>query len=159
VRGERDTYHNHEELESDTGCPKHVHQASIINIYKQRTLAAPSIKFASGMHPSFRAAHRPLISFIGKRQWPPGSCRVIFAVFVFTQHGPGPQPQRPHPAAPAQLKETFSDFLKKYNSPSPSSGRNTQRSTFKDFWEAPTPLWRPRIRHLEDAEIDAVLVS
>src|SRR6266702_42623 len=24
------------------------------------------------MHPSFRVAHKPLISFIGKRQWPPG---------------------------------------------------------------------------------------
>jgi small subunit ribosomal protein YMR-31 len=115
------------------------------------------------MHPSFRAAHRPLISFIGKRKWPPGSCRVLFAVCVPTQYGPGPQPQRPHPAAPAQLKETFSDFLKKYNSPSPSSGRNpqknSQRLAFKDFWEAPTSLWRPRIRQLEDAEIDAVLVS
>ncbi|KAI0276160.1 hypothetical protein BGY98DRAFT_919752 [Russula aff. rugulosa BPL654] len=97
------------------------------------------------MHPSFRAAHKPLISFIGKRQWPSG-----------------PQPQRPHPAAPAQLKETFSDFLKKFNSPSPPSGRSTQQSqrqTFKDFWEAPGSLWRPRIRQLEEAEIDAVLVS
>ena len=78
-------------------------------------------------------------------------------------HGPGPQPQRPHPAAPAQLKETFSDFLKRYNSPSPPPGRNTQhnsqRVTFKDFWEAPVALWRPRIRQLEDAEIDAVLVG
>ncbi|KAF8495229.1 hypothetical protein F5888DRAFT_590983 [Russula emetica] len=96
------------------------------------------------MHPSFRASHRPLISFIGKRQWPPG-----------------PQPQRPHPAAPVQLKETFSDFLKKFNSQSPSPGKNSQqnsqRLTFKDFWEAPEPLWRPRIRQLEDAEIDAVL--
>jgi small subunit ribosomal protein YMR-31 len=96
------------------------------------------------MHPSFRVAHRPLISFIGKRQWPPG-----------------PQPQRPHPAAPVQLKETFSDFLKKYNSPSPSSGRNTQKNSqrliFNDFWEAPEHLWRPRIKQLEDAEIDAVL--
>lgn len=115
------------------------------------------------MHPSFRVAHRPLISFIGKRQWPPGLCHVFFAICVPTQHGSGPQPQRPHPAAPAQLKEAFSDFLKKYNSPFPSSGRNTQqntqRLTFKDFWEAPVSLSRPRIRQLEDAEIDAVLVS
>ena len=87
-----------------------------------------------------------------------------FSLFcVPTQHGPGPQPQRPHPAAPAQLREAFSDFLKKYNSPLPSSGKNTrqnsQRLTFKDFWEAPERLSRPRIRQLEDAEIDAVLVS
>jgi small subunit ribosomal protein YMR-31 len=154
-------YRNHGELESDTSCPKHVHKASSTNIYKQRPLCP--IKFTSGMHPSFRAAHRPLISFIGKRQWPPGSCRIFFSVCIPTQHSAGPQPQRPHPAAPAQLKETFSDFLKKYNSPSPSSGRNaqqnSQRPTFKDFWEAPVSLWRPRIRQLEDAEIDAVLVS
>ncbi|KAI9459042.1 hypothetical protein F5148DRAFT_312440 [Russula earlei] len=97
------------------------------------------------MHPSFRIAHRPLISFIGKRQWPSV-----------------PQPQRPHPAAPAHLKEAFSSFLETYKSLlSPASNKAPQRNqrglTFNDFWEAPEPLWRPKIRHLEDAEIDAVL--
>jgi small subunit ribosomal protein YMR-31 len=75
----------------------------------------------------------------------------------------GPQAQRPHPAAPAQLKEAFSNFLEKYNSISQSSGKNAQqnpsRLIFNDFWEAPGHLWRPKIRQLEDAEIDAVLVS
>jgi small subunit ribosomal protein YMR-31 len=75
----------------------------------------------------------------------------------------GPQPQRPHPAAPAQLKEKFSDFLEKYNSLSPSSGKKSQQNprqrVFNDFWEAPGYLWRPRNSQLEDAEIDAVLVS
>ena len=75
----------------------------------------------------------------------------------------GPQPQLPHPAAPAQLKERFSDFLEKYNGQSPSSGKNSQQNprqrVFNDFWEAPGYLWRPRNSQLEDAEIDAVLVS
>ena len=75
----------------------------------------------------------------------------------------GPQPQRPHPAAPAQLKENFSDFLEKYKSLSPSSGKKSQQNprqrVFNDFWEAPGYLWRPRNSQLEDAEIDAVLVS
>ncbi|KAH9986811.1 hypothetical protein BJV77DRAFT_50950 [Russula vinacea] len=96
------------------------------------------------MHPSFRVAHKPLISFVGKRHWPPG-----------------PQPQRPHPAAPAQLKEKFSNFLEKYNSISPSSGKNAKQNSrrliFNEFWEAPGHLWRPKIRQLEDVEIDAVL--
>jgi len=97
------------------------------------------------MHPSFRVAHRPLISFIGKRQWPPG-----------------PQPQRPHPAAPEQFKEAFPDFLEKFKShlsPSPSkiTQNNTRGLLFNDFWEAPGRVWRPRISQLDDTEIDAVL--
>ena len=75
----------------------------------------------------------------------------------------GPQSQRPHPAAPAQLKETFSKFLEKYNSPSPPSGKNPQKNPgqriFNNFWDAPGHVWRPRISQLEDAEIEAVLVS
>ncbi|KAI0250516.1 hypothetical protein BJV78DRAFT_552141 [Lactifluus subvellereus] len=99
------------------------------------------------MHPTSRVAHKPLISFIGKRQWPSG-----------------PQPQRPHPAAPAQLREAFSDFLEKYksfSSPSRSSDghsqQNPQSLRFNEFWEAPEYLWRPKTRQLEDSEIDAVL--
>jgi small subunit ribosomal protein YMR-31 len=76
---------------------------------------------------------------------------------------PGPQPQQPHPAAPAQVKEAFSDFLKKYKSfsfPSESSeGHSQQKLRFNEFWEAPEYLWRPKISQLEDSEIDAVLVS
>ncbi|KAH9978243.1 hypothetical protein BGW80DRAFT_1286553 [Lactifluus volemus] len=86
------------------------------------------------MHPTSRVAYKPLISFIGKRQWPSG-----------------PQPQQPHPAAPAQVKEAFSDFLKKYKSFS------QQKLRFNEFWEAPDYLWRPKISQLEDSEIDAVL--
>ncbi|KAI0302928.1 hypothetical protein BC826DRAFT_982358 [Russula brevipes] len=97
------------------------------------------------MRPSFRVAHRPLISFIGKRKWPQG-----------------PQPQHPHPAAPAQLKEAFSDFLQKYKSHlSPSLSKSIRQNPrglmFNDFWEAPGHLWQPKSRHLEDAEIDAIL--
>ncbi|KAI9466563.1 hypothetical protein BJY52DRAFT_1111364 [Lactarius psammicola] len=99
------------------------------------------------MRPSFRVAHKPLISFIGKRQWPPG-----------------PQPQRPHPAAPTQFKEAFSHFLEKHKtfsfpSTSLSNGQSSGRPIFNEFWEAPEHLWRPKLRHLEDSEIDAVLVS
>ncbi|KAH9995165.1 hypothetical protein BJV74DRAFT_769949 [Russula compacta] len=99
------------------------------------------------MRPSLRTAHRPLISFIGKRQWPPG-----------------PQHQHPHPAAPAQLKEAFSGFLEKYRGHfSPLPSKSTQHSSrgpiFNDFWEAPEHFTQPKIRQLEDSEIDAVLVS
>ncbi|SRR6266403_2652597 len=80
---ERDVSTNHEELESDTSYPKHVHGASTTNTYKQRPLTCSRKLFAvlrlAGMHPSFRVAHRPLISFIGKRQWPPGLCRFFFS--------------------------------------------------------------------------------
>ncbi|KAI0269445.1 hypothetical protein BC834DRAFT_627639 [Gloeopeniophorella convolvens] len=96
------------------------------------------------MHPSIRVAHKPLISFLGKRKWPSG-----------------PQPQHPHPAAPAQFKEAFSDFLKKYQGTPATSGSSARTASGKpvlnEFWEAPEHLWRPRISHLEDSEIDAVL--
>jgi len=98
------------------------------------------------MRPSFGVAHKPLISFIGRRQWPPG-----------------PQPQRPHPAAPEQFKEAFAGFLEKYKGmlslpPSnKSTPKNSRGLTFDEFWEAPNHLWRPKIRHVGDAEIDAVL--
>jgi len=57
----------------------------------------------------------------------------------------------PHPSAPAELKTSFPDFLRKFES---SGGK-----VYKEFWEAPEKLWRPRYRALEDAEINAVLVS
>jgi small subunit ribosomal protein YMR-31 len=161
---ERDMYHNHEALESDTGCPKHVHKASITNTYKQRPL---SLFHQSNSHPAcilLSALHIGRL-FLSLGNVNGHLVRVpSFSQFCApAQHGPGPQPQRPHPAAPTQLKETFSNFLKKYNSPSPSSGRNAQQNSqglaFKDFWDAPAALWRPKVRQLEDAEIDAVLVS
>ena len=33
------------------------------------------------MHPSFRVAHKPLISFIGKRQWPRGELPTHRSVY------------------------------------------------------------------------------
>jgi small subunit ribosomal protein YMR-31 len=75
------------------------------------------------------------------------------------------QRQHPHPAAPSELQKTFSDFLKKFDA-SPSSlsngggkaGERGSKETFREFWEAPTRFWRPRVRELEDGEIDAILV-
>lgn len=89
---------------------------------------------------------------------------VFFSDSVSVLSIVGPQPQHPHPAAPVQLKEAFSDFLQKYKSHlSPSSSKSIRQNPrglmFNDFWEAPGHLWQPKIRHLEDAEIDAILVS
>ncbi|KAI0056686.1 hypothetical protein BV25DRAFT_1903115 [Artomyces pyxidatus] len=97
------------------------------------------------MHPSIRAAHKPLISFLGKRKWPAN-----------------PEPQHPHPAAPAQLRDAFSDFLKKFESSGKQgSGAGSKASSGKaaygEFWEAPERLWRNKASFVEDAEIDAVL--
>ncbi|KIM84052.1 hypothetical protein PILCRDRAFT_819082 [Piloderma croceum F 1598] len=98
------------------------------------------------MHPSLRVlnARKPLISFIGKRSWPSK-----------------PESQHPHPAAPSELQQTFSDFVKKFESSSssvsPSNGANGgSKEAFGEFWEAPARFWRPRIRELEDGEIDAI---
>lgn len=118
------------------------------------------------MHPSFRVAHKPLISFIGKRKWPPGDFYrlVPVSLFLFNIFFAGPQPQLPHPAAPAEFKEAFPNFLEKYknfslSSTNSSNGKSSGKPIFNEFWEAPEYLWQPKIRNLEESEIDAVLVS
>ncbi|KAI0676670.1 hypothetical protein C8Q78DRAFT_998837 [Trametes maxima] len=58
------------------------------------------------MLPSLRLAnaHKPLIRFLGKRQWPAK-----------------PGVQHPHPFAPPEAKQHFADFLKKFQSSSSSA--------------------------------------
>jgi len=100
------------------------------------------------MHSSLRVlnARKPLINFIGKRSWPSK-----------------PESQHPHPAAPTEQQKSFPDFLKKFeassssSSSSPSSGKKSgSKEIFGEFWEAPARFWRPRIRELEEWEIDAI---
>ncbi|KAF9485365.1 hypothetical protein BDN70DRAFT_927613 [Pholiota conissans] len=100
------------------------------------------------MHPSLRRCsarvHAPLIKFLGKRTYPTT-----------------PEARHPHPAAPAEFKERFSQFLAKMNSSgSESSSQKASDSgaaVFSNFWEAPPRFWKPRVRELEDAEMDAVM--
>ncbi|KAI0076752.1 hypothetical protein K474DRAFT_1622435, partial [Panus rudis PR-1116 ss-1] len=110
------------------------------------------------MHPSLRLCsdkvRRPLIQFLGKRQWP--------------SH---PEPPHPHPFAPAELKQSFNEFIAKFQSSRSSNaslgstsaqsaqsgdkkGANVQ--VFRDFWEAPERLWR---HDLADAEVELIQAS
>lgn len=79
-----------------------------------------------------------------------------------------PEEQHPHPFAPPELKQHFSDFLKKFQGTpaaassagagaSASSAKKTESSgqVFEDFWQAPSRLWK---RELEEWEIDLVQV-
>ncbi|KAI0366235.1 hypothetical protein BV20DRAFT_664923 [Pilatotrama ljubarskyi] len=104
------------------------------------------------MLPSLRLAnaHKPLIRFIGRRQWPSK-----------------PEEQHPHPFAPPELKQHFSDFLKKFESSSsaPSGGPSSATASssasksgakgpvYQEFWQAPARLWK---RELKDWEIELV---
>ncbi|KAI0773670.1 hypothetical protein C8Q74DRAFT_1265952 [Fomes fomentarius] len=97
------------------------------------------------MHPSLRVAnvHRPLIRFLGKRQWPSK-----------------PEVQHPHPFAPSELKEHFADFVKKFQNAASSGSAPAKKSSssehglvFEEFWQAPARLWK---RDLADWEIDLV---
>jgi small subunit ribosomal protein YMR-31 len=67
-----------------------------------------------------------------------------------------------HPAAPSELKKSFSDFRRKFEASSDSTSLyplNTQnKDIFSEFWEAPDRFWRPKVRELDTAEIDAILV-
>ena len=74
-----------------------------------------------------------------------------------------PESQHPHPAAPSELQQAFSDFVKKFESSSSSVSQSNgakggTKEAFGEFWEAPARFWRPRIRELEDGEIDAISV-
>jgi len=60
------------------------------------------------------------------------------------------------------LKEAFPDFLEKsknfsFPSTSSSNGKISGKPIFNEFWEAPEYLWQPKVRILEESEIDAVL--
>ena len=115
--------------------------------------------------------HKPLIQFIGRRQWPNSTSltlsehltrRVLNAWFTSA-----PEPQHPHPSAPAELQKSFQDFLSKFKSsgstsssgasqPSSSAGKQGENvQTFTDFWQAPEKLWK---RQLSEAEIEAISV-
>ncbi|KAK1222092.1 hypothetical protein PQX77_015086 [Marasmius sp. AFHP31] len=96
------------------------------------------------MHPSLRVlsgrAHTPLIRFLGKRSWPSGS-----------------ETPQVHPAAPAELRnKNFSDFATPPSSSKSQTSSSSSGNTFKEFWEAPERLWKPKIRQLEEWEIDLV---
>ncbi|KAF8550259.1 hypothetical protein OG21DRAFT_1487894 [Imleria badia] len=78
------------------------------------------------MLPSLPRAHKPLISFIGKRIWPSTL-----------------EPAHPHPAAPPEYRKTFSQ-------------RTTEQPSFRDFWDAPARFWRPKHHELQQFEIDAI---
>ena len=85
-------------------------------------------------------------------------------VFIFAE----PEEQHPHPFAPPELKEHFSDFLKKFQSiPATASNAGASAGTgsakvaanggqvFEEFWKAPSKLWK---RDLEEWEIELVQV-
>ncbi|KAJ7180481.1 hypothetical protein C8R46DRAFT_853649, partial [Mycena filopes] len=90
------------------------------------------------MHATLRVLathHQPLIRFLGKRSWP--------------VHPQAPTPHA-HPAAPPEFQKRFPDVAA-------SKPPGSSDSVASEFWEAPERFWRPRIRQLEESEIDAIL--
>lgn len=77
--------------------------------------------------------HQPLIKFVGKRSWPSN------------------EPAHAHPAAPKEYAKAFHQ-----DSSAPSETKAGKSGAVAEFWEAPERFWRPRIRQLEDWEIDAI---
>ncbi|KDR83343.1 hypothetical protein GALMADRAFT_54485 [Galerina marginata CBS 339.88] len=93
------------------------------------------------MHPSLRCcsarAHTPLIKFLGKRSYPNT-----------------PEARHPHPAAPSELKQHFSEFLAKMKS---SESETDATAVYSQFWEAPPRFWKPKVRQLEEDEMNAIM--
>jgi len=92
------------------------------------------------MHPSVRCfsarAHQPLIKFLGKRAYPSV-----------------PDVPHAHPAAPFGLKQKSVNKI----SSKPQGSTQLNTSYYHDFWDAPSRFWKPRVRQLEDAEMDAIM--
>jgi len=84
--------------------------------------------------------HNPLIRFLGKRTWPSG-----------------PESPHPHPAAPTEIQKRFAEFTKSSAWSSSADSQNTSKNIHSEFWDAPTRFWRPKVRELEDAEIDVIM--
>ena len=87
----------------------------------------------------------------------------------FVHSDVAPEPQHPHPAAPAEFKEHFSSFLAKFKAsamrdpqsvaPSAAAPKNAAKSNVQ-FIEDPTQLpARLRSPDLTEAEIEAITVS
>ncbi|KXN84192.1 hypothetical protein AN958_12845 [Leucoagaricus sp. SymC.cos] len=102
------------------------------------------------MIPSLRSCatrfHQPSIRFIGKRQWPSAV-----------------EAPQPHPAASAEFREHFADFLKRRlrQTPSGTSERAAlpdSATVYSNFWEAPSKYWNPRVRELDDWEMNSIMV-
>ncbi|KAF9446727.1 hypothetical protein P691DRAFT_672925 [Macrolepiota fuliginosa MF-IS2] len=97
------------------------------------------------MFPSLRAfaarSHQPLIRFIGRRQWPSGT-----------------EAPHPHPAAPVELREHFTDFVKNRQSLNTTvSEAKADGTSYAHFWEAPSKYWKPRGRELDESEMEAIM--
>lgn len=62
-----------------------------------------------------------------------------------------------HPAAPFELKQ---ESVNKISKPQGSESTPTQVNSgyYHDLWDAPSRFWQPRVRQLEDAEMDAIMV-
>ena len=142
------------------------------------------------MHPTLRCTasshvHKPLIRFLGKRHHPSSECLVsrlltvcvLFPVPSVPCVNPccsiaAPDVPHPHPAAPLEFKQRFSEFVAKREAsahspppppPSPSAapadskkGSNKDTVTYQDFWEAPNRLWQ---RTYSEREMNAIMVS
>ncbi|KAJ7237014.1 hypothetical protein C8J57DRAFT_1376171 [Mycena rebaudengoi] len=93
------------------------------------------------MHASLRVlrAHQPLIKFTGKRAWPSST--------------PPQAPHRTHTPRAAEFRKRFSDAA----SGNGEGIRTEPWGAVSEFWEAPERFWRPRVRELEESEIEAVL--
>ncbi|CDO78059.1 hypothetical protein BN946_scf184826.g4 [Trametes cinnabarina] len=116
----------------------HLH-GSLSSTFTTTTIMRPSLRLAN--------IHKPLIRFLGRRQWPAK-----------------PEEPHPHPFASPEAKEHFQDFLKKFqssSSASASSGSTAASSSkggpkgpvYQEFWQAPPRYWK---RELQEWEIELV---
>ena len=75
---------------------------------------------------------------------------LVYDQTMINIHLTEPEPQHPHPGAPTEFKDAFSDFLKKFEAlstrkfiavePKKDAVRRTtvNSNMYKNFWEAPS---------------------
>jgi small subunit ribosomal protein YMR-31 len=154
-------------LAATATSPSHVmtSKAQVQPLDSGRDVARDDAWSPASMIPSLRScaarSHQPLIRFVGKRQWPSGK-RLIPLHEPFLIPFPATEPPHPHPAASAEIREQFADFLKKRLGRSSDSatrhGANASTVIYNNFWEAPIKFWKPRVRELDDWEMESIMV-
>jgi small subunit ribosomal protein YMR-31 len=56
-------------------------------------------------------------------------------------------------------KKDWSSFAQSVVKKESTSRSKPRPGTYENFWEAPSRVWRPRVRQISEEEMDAVIVS
>jgi len=87
--------------------------------------------------------------------------QYVLSTFIVHYPNPctAPEAPHPHPAAPTEFKQRFSQFQEARNKSSETvKAEDHSNNVYSEFWEAPARFWKPRVRYIEEEEMNAIMV-